>query len=161
MKKVLLTIFMSLAIIIASTTANAQSTPTPYSISAHGGYSWLNGVLGGEVQFGHVGLAAGWMPTKMPLSGTKVNSGCFNATYYSGTPVDDYSFYLSAGVSTAGYRYEDSWGGEDIEPITIIMLGSKYDSGGVYCKAGVGYGWCDQAGIVAFEILLGFKLFGN
>lgn len=159
MKKLLLTVFMSVSLLLVSLTVNAQQTP--YSVNAHGGYSWLNGVLGGEVQFGHVGLAAGWMPAKMPLSGTKVNSGCFNATYYSGTPVDEYSFYLSAGVSSAGYRYEDSWGGESTEPITIVMLGSKYDSGGVYCKAGVGYGWCDQAGAFAFEILLGFKLFGN
>jgi hypothetical protein len=160
MKKVLLTICLSLMLIIMSTTVNAQSTP--FSLNVQGGYSWLNGVVGAEAQFGKIGLSGGWMPCKMPMSGTKVNSIGLAATYYT-LPANQegYSAYISAGVASDGYRYEDSWGDEAISPMTIVMIGSKYDSGDMNCKLGIGYGWCDEAGVFTFEITLGFSLFSN
>jgi hypothetical protein len=162
MKKIFITLSLILVLILISTNLNAQpSQVPPYSISAFGGYSWLNGVLGGEAQFGHYAVGGGWMPTKMPMSGITINSGCFYGTYYTGTPLDEYSFYISAGMATAGYQYEDSWGGQETLPITIIMGGAKYTSGPIYLKTGIGYGWCSEMGSFTFEIGLGFTIFGN
>lgn len=80
MKKTLLTLIMSLAMIfVLTTTTNAQ---TPMSLSVHGGYSWLTGVVGAEAQFGNIGIAAGWMPTKMPMSGERVHSFSGAISYY-------------------------------------------------------------------------------
>jgi len=164
---VLMLIFIVLPINLKSqesftSTSTSTSVSTPISFNIQGGYSWLTGVVGGEIQIGHIGLAGGWMPTTMPLSGTKVNSGCFAATYYTSTPSQDgYSLYLSGGVSTQGYQYEDTWGGEITLPTAIIMVGSKYETGGLYLKSGIGYGWCEEAGVFTFEITLGLKIFGN
>ena len=164
MKKLLLAIFMSISLIFASTILSAQSTEstqstTPYSLSITGGYSWLTGALGGEFQFGNVGLAAGWMPTTMPLSGTKINSGCYAITYYY--PENNYFTYASAGISTKGYQYEDTWGGAYTKAVTIIMFGEKWQGKRLWMKAGVGYGWCDEAKVWTGEITLGLILFGN
>jgi hypothetical protein len=161
MKKIFLAICLTLALLLPSN-LNGQ---TPVTVNVHGGYSWINGVVGGEAQFGNFGVSSGWMPTSMPMSGEKVNSVGFGLTYYSlkaGEP--GYSGYLTLGFASDGYRYEDSWGGDATVPVTIIMLGSKYDSGGgFYSKAGIGYGWCTDpdVGTFAFEVLLGFTLFGS
>lgn len=160
MKKGLLTIFMSMIFFIMSSTINAQETP--FAFNVQGGYSWLNGVLGAEAQFGKLSVSGGWMPCRMPLSEEWTNSYSGALTFYT-LAADDpgLSYYLSGGFASAGYRYEDSWGGESTSPITIVMIGTKYDSGGVNCKCGVGYGWCEYAGSFAFEITLGFTIFGN
>lgn len=71
MKKGLVTIFMSLTLLIMSTTVNAQQTP--FAFNVQGGYSWLNGVLGAEAQFGKLGVSGGWMPCRMPMSGEWIN----------------------------------------------------------------------------------------
>lgn len=162
MKKLLIVIVMLMTLSIFS--ANAQSTP--FALRAQGGYSWINGVVGAEAQFGKIGLSGGWMPTKMPLSGEKISSIGGAITYYT-LPADQegYSGYVSVGVASQGYRYEltSSWGygEEETLPMTIVMVGYKYDSGGVNCKLGAGYGWCEVAGAFTFEITLGFTLFGN
>ena len=160
MKKSLLTICLTLALLLPLN-SNAQ-TPTTFNVT--GGYSWLSGVVGGELQIGKFGLSGGWMPTSMPMSGTRINSYGFAGTIYSTKAGETgYSCYLSVGGATQGYRYEDSWGGESTAPMTIIMLGSKYDSGGFYTKAGLGYGWCSdpEVGAFAFEITLGLTLFSK
>lgn len=168
MKKLLLTIFMSLTMIFASMTMSAQDNGStqsvvvpriPITLSISGGYSWLTGVVGGELQFGNLGLAGGWMPTTMPLSGTKINSGCFAVSYYY--PENNFYSYVSAGISTQGYRYEDTWGGENTQAMTIIMVGEKLQNNRFWMKAGVGYGWCDQGEAWTGEITLGLILFGN
>jgi len=160
MKKVLLflVMFVSLSMI-----TNAQ---TPMALRVQGGYSWINGVVGGELQIGKFGVSGGWMPCKMPLSGDKISSIGGALTYYT-LPADEegYSYYASVGVASQGYRYEltSSWGyGEEATlPMTIIMVGYKYDSGGVNFKLSGGYGWCEEAGAWTFEATLGFTLFGN
>lgn len=165
MKKFLLLICL-MAIILPSK-LNAQMstatiTPVPFSMSVVGGYSWINGVVGGELQYGKFGVEGGWMPTSMPMSGTRVNSWGIAGTFYTlPTNVDGSSFYASIGVASQGYQYEDSWGGESTAPVTIIMVGSKYDVGGIFLKGGCGYGWSETLGTFTFEITLGFKLFGN
>jgi hypothetical protein len=159
MKKILIVFSLMLTLMFTSIKLNAQ---TPMTFSLQGGYSWINGVVGAEVQFGHMGLSGGWMPCKMPMSGTKINSMGADLTYYTLTASEEgYSSYISAGIASQGYRYEDSWGTEATQLMTIIMLGEKYQSGGVYFKLGAGYGWCDQAGAFTFEATLGFTLFGN
>jgi len=166
MKKLFTVVCLMVALMLASINLNAQteqsaqpSYQTPYSVSVHGGYSWLNGVVGGEFQYGHFAVGGGWMPNKYPLSGNKISSGCFAGTYYTGTPLDETTF--SGGVSTAGYLEEDSYGNQFAMPTYIVMAGSKYNAGGVYLKGGVGYGWCEYLGSFTFELTLGLTLFGN
>ena len=131
MKKFLLTMVLMMGILFSSN-LKAQysevSSPTPFGISLQGGYSWLNGVVGGEIQYGHFSVSGGWMPTTMPVSGAKVTSGCFAGTYYSATSLNDYAAYISVGVSTKGYQYEDLYGNGGTEPVTIVMVGSKYEA---------------------------------
>lgn len=165
MKKFLLVMCLMVTLMISSTVkgqTTTVTTPVPFSMSVVGGYSWINGVLGGELQYGKFGIEGGWMPTSMPMSGTRVNSWGIAATFYTlPTNVDGSSFYGSIGVASQGYQYEDSWGGESTSPVTIVMVGSKYDVGGVFFKAGCGYGWTEDIGAFTFEVTLGFKLFGN
>lgn len=165
MKKLLLMMCLTIALILPSKLNAQMSTATiatPFSLSATGGYSWLTGVVGGELQYGKLGVGAGWMPTKMPISGEKISSWGIAATYYT-LPAgqEGMSYYLSGGIASQGYQYEDSWGEESTLPCTIITAGSKYDSGGVFLKAGLGYGWCSELGAFTFELTLGFTLFGN
>ena len=159
MKKLLLVAIMSIVMISISTTTKAQ---TPMSFSVHGGYSWLTGVLGAEAQFGNIGLAGGWFPTKMPMSGERIHSYSGAVTYYTAKASEEgTSYYISGAYASQGFRYEDSWGGAYTSPMTIITGGVKYQYGGVWSRVGVGYGWCDEDGAFAFEINLGFVLFGN
>ena len=164
MKKLLMVLSLMISIMLSSSTLNAQGVPMAFNIQ--GGYSWLNGVLGAEAQFGRVGISGGWMPCKMPISEEKLSSYSGAVTYYTRPAGDEgYSYYASVGVASSGYRYEtvSTWG-YDIEgvlPMTIVMAGYKYDAGGVNCKLGGGYGWCEMGGTWTFELTLGFTLFGN
>ena len=163
MKKVLLMLVLTIALMLPST-LKAQ---TPMTFSGQAGYSWLSGVVGGEAQFGHIGLGAGWMPTSMPYSGNPVNSVGIYGTYYTlpaGQP--GYSGYFSAGVATAGYQEEiysnSGYYDGTTASMTILMAGMKWQGEkGWFSKAGLGYGWCDQADAFTFEITVGFTLFSN
>ncbi len=157
MKKLILTIFVSLSLLLSSMTVNAQS---PYAVSVQGGYSWLNGVVGGDLQIGHFGLSGGWMPTKMPMTGEKISSTGFAVSLYSGL-YDESGMYVSLGSASNGYRYEDSNGYGATSPMTILMVGSKTGTDVVNIKLGLGYGWCDYGKAWTFEATLGIKLFGN
>lgn len=158
MKKFLLLVCLTVGLILPSN----LSAQTPMSFSVHGGYSWLTGVVGAEAQFGNIGLAGGWMPTKMPMSGERIHSYSGAISYYTLKAGEEgSSFYVTLAEASQGYRYEDSWGGESTSPITIVAVGTKYDTGGVWSKIGVGYGWCDMGSAWTFEISLGFVLFGN
>jgi len=152
--------------VFISSTLNAQqtndlTTHTPYALSIHGGYSWLDGVVGADFQSGLFGLTGGWMPTTMPMTGENINSFGFAASLYSGPPTDIYTFYLSVGVASDGYQYEDSYGYGGTEPVTIVMVGSKYNGNRVYFKAGIGYGWNEYTGVWTGELTLGIPLFKN
>ena len=154
MKKVLLTICLMMGLLLTSN-VKAQA---PYAASVQGGYSWINGVVGGDVQIGHFGFGAGWMPTTMPLSGTKVNSIGLHVTVYSAN-YNEFGYYVSLGEATNGYRYEDSWGSEATEAMTIVMAGLKGGSDNFFWKAGVGYGWCSDGEAWTGEITVGIPLF--
>jgi len=138
-----------------------QAQKLPISFNVHGGYSWINGVAGGEIQFGPVGLSGGWMPTTMPLSGIKVNSIGIAGTLYSGNYDEPFVAYVSVGTATNGFRYEDSMGGEYTEAMTIVMGGFKVYSNRWSFKIGGGYGWCPYGEAWTFEATLGFSIFNN
>ena len=160
MKKLILSVFLSLALLLSVNSVNAQV----YALSVQGGYSWLSGVVGGDLQVGQLGVSAGWMPTKMPLSGEKLSSIGVAGTLYSGN-YDESGYYVSLGVASNGYRYEysSSWGANDSKtsPMTIAMLGYKYGSEDMNLKLGVGYGWCDYAKTWTWEITLGIPILKN
>ncbi len=159
MKKILIALFLMIFINLSSNLCAQSQT----SLSIHGGYSWLNGVVGAEVQSGCFGIGGGWMPTTMPISGNKVNSFGFGISIYDGPPSQPVLFYLSGGIASDGYQYEDSNGYGETKPVTIIMLGTKYNFNSFYGKLGVGYGFCDESNASAFtfEALIGIPLFKN
>lgn len=161
MKKVLLMLVLTIALMLPST-LNAQ---IPVTVSGQAGYSWLSGVVGGEAQFGHIAVGAGWMPTSMPYSGDPVNSAGIYGTWYS-LPAGEvgYSGYFSGGVATAGYQEETYGSYYDgfTAPVTILMCGLKWQGPrGWFSKCGVGYGWNEYAEAWTGEITVGFTLFSN
>ena len=162
MKKIFLTIVVFMSFLLLSMTVSAQNeqTETPYAVSLQGGYSWLNGVVGGDVQIGHIGLSGGWMPTKMPMTNEKISSVGIAVTAYSDVYYEN-SWFVSLGSASNGYRYEDSNGYGATSPMTIVMVGDKYGSDDFNMKLGIGYGWCDYGNAWTFEATIGFKLFGN
>ena len=138
-----------------------QSIKAPFAFSAQGGYSWINGVVGGDLQTGLFGISAGWMPTVMPLSGTRVNSFCAAVTIYSDPVTEPLAWYGSFGIASDGYQYEDIYGGEGTEAVYIVMVGTRYNMPRIFLKAGVGYGWNQYAGVFTGEITFGVPLFKN
>lgn len=100
MKKLSLIAVVSMLMIFTSTTLNAQ---TPMSFSVHGGYSWSIGVLGAEAQFGNIGLAGGWMPSKMPMSDERIHSYSGAVTYYTAKASEEgTSYYISGAYASQG-----------------------------------------------------------
>jgi hypothetical protein len=159
MRKLLIVSMLTILFSLLSLSSNAQTTPTSFSV--HGGYSWLNGVVGAELQSGCFGISGGWMPTTMPISGDKVNSYGFAVSLYSGPPSETISYYLSGGIASDGYQYEDSYGYGKTEAVTIIMAGTKYNFNSFYAKLGLGYGFCSEANSFTFEATIGIPLFKN
>jgi hypothetical protein len=96
------------------------------------------------------------------MSGERIHNISFAVTANTLQPDDvGEGVYLTLASASHGFRYEDSWGGEDTYPMTIVGAGFRYQYGGYWSKAGVGYGWCDYGRSWTFEIMLGFVLFGN
>lgn len=148
-----------LILLFSSVTVKAQ---TPLSISVHGGYSWVIGGAGADIQFGRFAVGGGWMPTKMPLSDERLQAICGSLTYYQPIPVlKGLSAYISAGGATNAYRYEDSWGWKSAKPMVIGIAGGRYELGRFWLRAGGGYGWCKEGDAYTWEACLGFKVFQN
>jgi len=152
-------LFLSLAMVVALLFAVNGESKAQTALYVQGGYSWLEGVISGGGQIGHLGVMAGWFPAKMPLSGEQVSGVCWDITYYDGLYYQS-GYYASIGMNSAGYRYEDSRGYNSVVPMWIAMLGYKYGSDNLYTKVGLGYGWCDQGSAFTYEITLGLAL-GN
>lgn len=125
------------------------------AFTIQGGYSWLNGVVGAEAQFNKIGLAAGYYPAKMPLSSDPISSFSFSVNYYPRAFED--GVYLSWGIATAGYRYENSSGDSDVKPMNILMAGYRLWADALSMKAGIGYGWCSEANTWTGEITFGYS----
>lgn len=146
---------------------------TPLDISLWGGYSWLNGVFGVEAQFGQIGISGGWYPAKMPYSNDPISSFSGAITIYgkNNKYLDDHygsfsaCYYGSFGIASAGYRYE-SYSGSSIydtmvQPMYIVIGGVKSYVDRWQFKLGMGYGWCDQAGVFTWEIGLSYAIISS
>ena len=138
------------------------------NINAWGGYSWINGLVGVEAQYGHFGIGAGYFPTKMPDSNENVPSFGGSVTYYIEnktlnpyTDFIDFDFYGSIGVASAAYKYQNTLSEDVIVPMTYGMLGFKGYRNKLYFKAGYGYGWCKEYSSFTFEVGIGYILFTN
>ena len=130
-----------------------------YGAGIHVGYSWLNGVVGAHVYVWNIEATVGWMPTKMPLTDEHISSIGWGITAYS-AKWNKNALYVSFGQATKGYRYEHSTNGyltaSDIESMWIIMGGCRFCWGPLGLKAGIGYGWCDQADTVTGELVASY-----
>ena len=155
MKKILLSLAIVFALLFANVETQAQVTGT-----VQGGYSWLNGMIGAELQFANLGVSGGYYPARMPGSGDPISSFSAAATWY-GKPYED-CLYGSIGIASAGYRYEVSYnsgpyGDAVVLPMTIGMIGYKAHWNDWRFKLGGGYGWCSEAGVFTWEILIGYS----
>ena len=149
MKKTILTIFMSLLLFVGFSQNSV--------ITVQGGYSWLNGVIGAELQFGKIGISAGYMPTAMPLSGDPVSSYSLALSLY-GKDYDESCFYGSYGIASGGYRYEDTNGESIVELMSIGMIGYRFTTDfGLSSKLGAGYGWNKNTGVYTMEWTVGYS----
>jgi len=135
----------------------------PVSLGFNAGYSWLQGVIGAELEYGNWAVGGGYYPAKMPGSGESVASISWFVTYQSAVFQKSSGYYASIGMASAGYRYQESWNGgswgnDIIAPMWIGMIGYKYNwYSGLNLKGGVGYGWCEYAGVFTWEVTLGYK----
>lgn len=141
--------------LILSITAFSQT-----GINVWGGYSWLNGVVGAEVQLEHFGIGAGYYPTKMPNTGENISSFSAAITYYTKSNKQlkskDMCYYGSLGMASAGYRHDG-----DVEPVYIGILGLRFNIDKLQLKVGGGYGFNAMENKWMFEIGLSYRLFTN
>ena len=140
MKKV---ITLLIAIFAFVTLSFAQKS----SITVQTGYSLSTGLVGVEYQFGKVGVAAGWMPLRIPESHEIISSFSAAITAYN-CSWNESGWYASAAFASAAYRSEDI-----VSPIIILTGGYKHQiSSGLSIKGGIGYGWCEYAAFPSLEI---------
>lgn len=152
MKKIVLLLTLMFVLTI---TAFSQT-----DINIWGGYSWLNGICGAEVQLKNFGIGAGYYPAKMPDSGKNIASFSAALTYYSKSNKQlkpkDMCYYWSLGMASAGYRKDN-----DVEPIYIGMLGLRLNFNKLQFKAGGGFGFNGMENSWKFEAGLSYRLFTN
>lgn len=137
------------------------------NLGVWGGYSWINGIVGVETQYGHFGIGAGYLPTKMPNTSENIPSFSGSVTYYTKSNEElkkhngfDICYYGSIGVASAGYRYQ-SLSEDVIVSMTYGMIGVKGYRNKLSIKAGGGYGWCKDNNSWTFEVGIGYLLFTN
>jgi len=166
MKKIFITL---LAFIAISISAYSQT-----DFSLWGGYSWLNGVVGAEAQYGNFAISGGYFPAKMPGSGERISSFSAAITFYGKNNefLNNHSgalgacYYGSIGFASAGYRAQTSYNGgswtdDIVEPMTIAMVGVKSYASKWQFKLGLGYGWSSIANSWTWEVGLGYALFSS
>ena len=167
MKKILFTLVFIFTISLTS------FSQVPIDFSPWVGYSWVNGVVGAEAQFGNIGISGGYYPAKMPYSKDPISSFSGAITFYSknNESLDSHygsfssCYYGTFGIASAGYRYE-SYSSSTIydsyyQPMYIVMGGVKSYVDKWQFKLGLGYGWCDQAGVFTWEIGISYAIFSN
>lgn len=158
MKKLLLGLITLTLLFATNIESKAQ-----VSLGINTGYSWLTGVVGGELEVGHFTGGFGYMPTSMPGSGDPITSISWFISYQDAVFQESSGYYVSFGQAMKGYRAQTSYNGgaygDDLTaPMFIGMIGYKYNwYSGLNLKGGVGYGWCEYAGVFAWEITLGYK----
>ena len=157
-------LFILLTLILSFTLVKAQylEQPKPEK-EAHlflrGGYSWMNGVVGGELFYDKISIGGGWMPNTSPLTGEYVSTMCGQISLHSNNTSEQSSVYASFGFATNGYQYEDSYGTYMSETMLIGMLGYRWNVGVIDFKAGLGYGWYSEGGVFTGEVGLGLRIF--
>lgn len=144
MKKFILILSLLCAMSISAISQN--------SFNIQSGYSYLSGIIGVEYQKGHFGIAAGYVPAKLPISGDYVSSFSSSISYYL-KKWDKSTPYLSLGMASAGYRVND-----EVLPITILMAGYKYNMDMWYFKGSLGTGWNQNSLGVQGEIMVGYHI---
>lgn len=154
-------IFSIFIMLFAITTLNFAQ-PSGGALNVQGGYSWSNGVIGAELQAGHLAFSLGYFPTKMPGSNEPLSSISGNFTWYGGN-WNESSYYASVGVASAGYRSQmnynnGGWSNDVVSPMTIFMIGYKGCVDNLNMKIGGGYGWCDYANSWTFELTVGWAI---
>ena len=159
MKKLIFTFIMVIAMIFAINTETKAQT----SFGVNAGYSWLTGMVGPELEVGHWSVGMGYMPTSMPGSGDPITSISWFVTYQDAVFKESSGYYVAFGQAMNGYRAQTSYNGgaygSDVTASMLIgMIGYKYNwYSGLNLKGGVGYGWCEYAGVFAWEVTLGYK----
>ena len=157
MKKLIL----FLALVLSTSAIGAQTETHGF---VRGGYSWINGVVGGELFVDYFSVGLGWMPNSSPLTGDPVTTICGQVSIHSNNTADESSVYLSIGFATNGYQVEtsSSYGYSDYtsETMLIPMVGWRYYNGGLIdFKIGVGYGFYSGGGTWTGEVGLGIRCF--
>jgi len=159
MKKLLLSLVMALSLLLVTNI----DTQAQLSLGVNAGYSWLTGMVGPELEVGHWSVGMGYMPTSMPGSGEPLTSISWFVTYQTAVFQESSGYYVGLGSASAGYRSEysyngGSWTDGTVANMWIAMVGYKYNwYSGLNLKGGVGYGWCEYAGVFTWEVTLGYK----
>jgi len=137
-----------------------QSQAQDGAVYVNGGYSWSKGVIGAEWKSGHWGLALGYMPTKMPMSGNPVASVSAAVSIYSipQGDIDMFGWYGTLAAASAGYRMENSYGQSQVETMTILTGGLMMDIDLFYFSFGAGYGFYAGGSTPTLEVTLGIKI---
>ena len=149
MKKILL-------LLITIFTFTILSFAQKSSITVQTGYSYSTGLFGVEYQFGKIGIAAGWIPLRMPESREFVSSFSAAITAYN-CDWNESGWYASGAFASTAYRSEIDvngvWVEDVVSPMMILGLGYKqYLGSGLSLKGGVGYGWCKYAAFPRLEV---------
>jgi hypothetical protein len=126
------------------------------NITIWGGYSYLNGIVGAEAQYGKFGIGAGYFPIHIITSNNYVSSFSASISYYMKNNQHLIYPYGSIGVASAGYHSNDI-----IDLMTIGMIGIKSSYNNWQLKTGLGYGWCQYENKLMFEIGINRILFSN
>lgn len=136
--------FLTILIIIFAFTTLSFAQKS--SITVQAGYSYSTGLLGAEYQYGKIGVAAGWIPLRMPESHKFTSSFSAAITAYNSN-WNASGWYASGAFASKAYLSEDI-----VSPMIILGLGYKqYLGSGLSLKGGVGYGWCKYAAYPRLE----------
>jgi len=154
MKKLLLI----LLILIGISTQLKSQTKVQTALYVRGGYSWLTGVIGTELQINNFGFGFGWMPTPYLLNDQRINAYGIDVTYYNGLPNQN-SFYISGSYIINGYEYESDYYGTQIIDMMAILIGYKVSLSIFDLKFGLGTGFNSDNVIIIVEATIGLNIF--
>ena len=152
MKKIKLILLIIVMMITIDLSAGNRRDPN--MITLYSGYSWVNGILGGEYQNNNFSLGIGYFPTtgfqgkyKTSIS---ISFGWYIKSYDTNTP------YIMFGVATNGHNINsDNISIHTNEPTTIIM-GYRYWYKDFSVKGGLGFKYSADYQMVTFELLIGY-----
>ena len=144
MKKLMLTLAMVMALIFAVNMESKAQDETPVTVGINAGWSYLHGIVGGELKVGHWSAGGGYTPA---------GSGSWFVTYSDAIARVSSGYYVSFGqainglVDYYGYYYNGM----------IVMGGYEVNwYNGLNMKGGLGYMWND-GGVFTWELTLGYQ----